>query len=84
MSVEARGEDSEEELATPDWRVRAGPRNRPTQKNMEEHEVTHVQLRDRCTHFMMDSGRTHHHATKQRSEDETRRSTFAKDHYFMP
>ena len=26
------GVDSEEELATPDWRVRAGPRNKPTQK----------------------------------------------------
>ena len=72
-----------EELATPDWRVRAGPRNRPTQKKREEHEATHVQFRDWCTHFMMGRGRTHHHATKQRSEDETRRSTFAKDHYFM-
>ena len=29
-------------LATPDWRVRAGPRNRPTQKEREEHEATHV------------------------------------------
>ena len=83
LSVEADGVDSDEESATPDWRVRAGPRNRPTQKNMEEHEATHVPLRDRCTHFMMGSGRTHHHATKQSSEDETRRPIFAMDFYFM-
>ena len=30
MSVE--GGDIEEELAVPDWRVRAGPRTRPTGK----------------------------------------------------
>ena len=83
MSVEADGVDSDEESATPDWRVRAGPRNRPTQKKREEHEATHVQFRDWCTHFMMGRGRTHHHATKQRSEDETRRPTFAMDYYVM-
>ena len=55
-------------------RVRAGPRNRPTQKKREEREVTRVPLRDRCTHFMMGGGRTHHHA---------RRPTFAMDHYVM-
>ena len=33
--------DGEEELAAPDWRVRAGPRNRPTQREREEHEATH-------------------------------------------
>ena len=73
MSVETDGVDIEEELATPHWRVRAGPTNTPTQKNMEAHEATHVPFRDCCTRFMMGSGRTHHHATKQRSEDETRR-----------
>ena len=77
------GVDGEKELAIPDWRVRAGPRNRPTQKQREEHEATHMPFRDCCTHFMMDSGRTHHHATKQRSEDETRRPTFAMNHHFM-
>ena len=35
-------EDGEEELAPPDWRVRAGPRNTPTQREREEHEATHV------------------------------------------
>ena len=40
MSVD--GGDIEEEVAVPDWRVRAGPRTRPTQKEREEHEVTHV------------------------------------------
>ena len=83
LSVEADGVDSDEESATPDWRVRAGPRNRPTQAKREEHEVTHVPFRDWCTPFMMGSGRTHHHATKQRSEDETRRPTFAMDYFFL-
>ena len=83
LSVEADGVDSDEESATPDWRVRAGPRNRPTQAKREEHEVTHVPFRDWCTPFMMGRGRTHHHATKQRSEDETRRPTFAMDHYYL-
>ena len=27
--------DGEEELAAPDWRVRAGPRNKPTQRERE-------------------------------------------------
>ena len=75
--------DIEEELATPDWRVRAGPRNRPTQKEREEHETTHVPFRGWCTHCMMGRGRTHHHITKERSEDATRRPTVAMDYYFM-
>ena len=46
MSVEGGDEvNGEEELATPDWRVRAGPRNRPTQKEREEHDATHVLFR---------------------------------------
>ena len=28
----------EEELAAPDWRARAGPRNKPTQREREKHE----------------------------------------------
>ena len=84
MSVEGGdGVDSEEELATPDWRVRTGPRNRPTQKEREGHEATHVPFRDWCTHCMMGRGRTHHHVTMQRSEEETRRPTIAMDYYFM-
>ena len=35
--------DGEGDLAPPDWRVRAGPRNKPTQKEREEHEATHAQ-----------------------------------------
>ena len=45
--------DGEEELAAPDWRVRAGPRNRPEQKEREEHEATHVPFRDWCAHCTM-------------------------------
>ena len=70
--------DGEEELALPDWRVRAGPRNKPTQKERAEHEATYVPFRDWCTHCMMGRGRT-----KQKSEDQSRRPTIAMDYYFM-
>ena len=84
MSVEGGDDvDGEVELATPDWRVRAGPGNRPTQKEREEHEATHVPFRDWCTHCKIGSGRTHHHVTKQRNGDETQRSTIAMDYYIM-
>ena len=61
--------DEEGELAAPDWRVRAGPRSKPTQREREEHEATHVPFRDWCAYCMMGRGRTHHHVTKQKSED---------------
>ena len=62
MSDEEGGEiDGEEELAAPDWRVRAGPRSKPTQRERVEHEATHVPFRDWCAHCMMGRGRTHHH-----------------------
>ena len=39
MSDEEGGEiDGEEELAAPDWRVKAGPRSKPTKREREEHE----------------------------------------------
>ena len=65
---------------TGDWRVRAGPRNKPTAREREEHEVTHILFRDWCTHCMMGRGRTHHHVSKQGSEDLSRRPTRAMDH----
>ena len=50
MSEEAGDEvEGEGEVASPDSRVRAGPRNRPTQNRREEHEATHVPFRDWCT-----------------------------------
>ena len=55
--------DGEEELAAPGLRVRAGSRSKPTQKESEEHEATHVPFRDWCTHCTMGRGRTHHHIT---------------------
>ena len=63
--------------------MRAGPKNKPTHKEREDHEATHVQFRDWCTHCMMGRGRTHHHVTKQRSKDQSRRPTIAMDYYFM-
>ena len=43
---EGDGVGGEGELAPPGWRVRAGPRKKPTQKEREEHEATHRALRD--------------------------------------
>ena len=66
MSDEEGNEiDGEEELAAPDWRVRAGPRNKPIQKARQEHEATRVPLRDWCTHCMMGRRRTHHQAVAE-------------------
>ena len=39
-------EEGEGETGTADWRVRAGPRNKPTAKAREEHEATHMPFRD--------------------------------------
>ena len=53
MSDEEGNEiDGEEELAAPDWRV-GGPKNKPTRREREEHEATHVPFRDWCVHCMM-------------------------------
>ena len=59
--------DAEEKLAAPDWRVRARPRNKPTRKEREEHEATHVPFRDWCAHCMMGRGRAHDHVTNKRA-----------------
>ena len=75
--------DGEEKLAPPDWRVRAVPRSKPTQKEREEHEATQPPFRDWCTQCRMGRRRTHHHVTKQKSEDPSRRPTIAMDYYFM-
>ena len=45
--------EGEGRLAPPDLRLRAGPRNSPTQKGMEQHEATPVPFRDGCTNCMM-------------------------------
>ena len=74
--------DDEEELAAPDWRVRADPgTNR--HKGREEHEATHVPFRDWCAQCMMGRGRTHHHIAKEKSEVESRRPIIAMDYFFM-
>ena len=59
------------------------PRNKPTQKEREDHEATHVPFRDWCAHCMMGRGRTHHHVAKQKSEDQSRRPIIAVNYYFM-
>ena len=80
---EGDGVEVEGELAAPDWRVRTGPRNRPTQKEREEHEATHVPFRDWCTRCMMGRRRTPHRVTKQKSADPPRRPTVAMNDDFI-
>ena len=63
--------------------MRAGPRSKPTQREREEHEATHVPFRDWCAHCMMGRGRTHRHVAKQKSEDQSRRPIIAMDYFFM-
>ena len=77
--TERDGVEGEGEMAPPDWCVRT------TQKKKEEHEATHVPLGDWCSHCMMCRGRTHHHVTKQKSEDQSksRRPANAMDCYFL-
>ena len=75
--------DDEEELAAPDWRVKAGPRSKPTLREREEHEATRVPFRDWCAYCMMGRGRTHHHVMKKKSEDQSRRPVIAMDYFFM-
>ena len=84
MSDEEGNEiDGEQEIAAPDWRVRAGPRNKPTQREREEHEATHGPVRDWCVQCMMGRGRTHNHVAKQKSEDQSRRPVTAMDYFFI-
>ena len=75
--------DGEEELAAPDWQVIAGPRNKPTQREREEHEATHVPFRDWCVHCILGRGRTHHRVAKQKSEDQSRGPVIPMDCFFM-
>ena len=75
--------EDEGEFAAPDWRVRAGPRNKPSQREREEHEATHMPFRDWCVHCRMERGRTHHHIAKQKSGDQSRRPIIAMDYFFM-
>ena len=53
--------------------MRAGPRNKPTQREREEHEATHVPLR--LVRTLHDGkGRTHHHVAKQKSEGSVKKA----------
>ena len=70
---------SDEELAPPDWRVRVGPRNKPIQKEREEHEATHVPSRG-WVHTLHDGQRsTQAHVPKRKSEDPSRRPAIAME-----
>ena len=68
VSAVEEGEDrmSEEEAGDEvDWRVKAGPRNRSTQKEREGAR-SNTRAVQRLVHTcMMGRGRTHHHGTKQ-------------------
>ena len=67
MTDEEGGVGGDGEAGTADGRVRAGPRNKLTASEREEHEATHMPFRDWCTHCVMGRGRTHHHVSKKRS-----------------
>ena len=68
MSVEEGNEiDGEEELAAPDWRVRAGPRNKPTQKGGRGARSNRRTVQ-RLVHTLHDGQSTHpshRHQTKE-------------------
>ena len=54
-------------MAPLDWRVRTGPPNKPTQKEWEDHEATHVSFW-RLVRALHDGQRTHEpprHQTKE-------------------
>ena len=61
----------------------SSPRNKPTAREKEEHEATHMPFCDWCAHCKMGRGRTHHHVSKKRTEDLSRRPTIAMDYYFL-
>ena len=54
MTDEEGGVEGEGEAGTAEWRVRAGPRNKLTAREREEHEATHMAFRDWSTHCMME------------------------------
>ena len=60
------GGEGEGEAGAADSRVRAGPRNKPTAREREEHEAMHMLFRGWCSHCMMGRGRTHHHVSKKK------------------
>ena len=81
---QGEGVGGEGDAGTADWNVRTGPRNTPTAREREKHEATHMPLRDWCTHCTMDRGRTHHHVSKKRSEDLSRRPITVMDFLLKP
>ena len=80
---EGEGVEGEGEAGAADWRVRTGPRNKPTARKRGAQEATHILFRDWCAHCMMGRGRTHHHVSKKSCGDLSRRPIIAMDHYFL-
>ena len=78
-----RGETAEKGKLEGNEETELNARNKPTQKEREEHEATHVPFRDWCANCMMGRGRTHHRVAKQESEDQSRRPIIAMDYNFM-
>ena len=71
------------ELTSSDWRVRGGPRNRPTRKEMEEHEATHRPFRA-FVYTVLNGQRTHPSPRHQAEEGpQSRRPATAMNSYFM-
>ena len=70
-----------------DWHrptgIESRTRNKSTQTERYEHEATHAPFGDWCARCMMGRFRTHHHVTKQKTEDQSRRPTTAMDCYLI-
>ena len=69
MSDEEGNEiDGEEEFAAPDWRVRAGPRNKPTQRERERGAWSDTRAVSRLVRAVHDGKRSYpssHHKTEK-------------------
>ena len=83
MDDDPEGDEVEREVELAAWKVRVGLRYNPTQTERQEHNATHIRFGEWCTHRMMGRGRTHHHTSKHRSEDHSRRPTIAVEDLFM-
>ena len=81
---EGQGVEGEGEAGTADWRVGAGPRNKTYCKRKgRTRSNTHMPFPDGCAHCMMGRGRTHHHVSRERSEDFSKRPMTAMDYNIL-
>ena len=84
MTDEDGGMEGEgEEAGVADRRVKSGLRNKPTAKEREEHEATHMPFRDWCPHCMMGRGESITTCQREGVRDMARRPTIVMYCYFF-